>query len=65
MTNIGNLIFAIEKYFCGTANYAKREGYVFMDYMLCYHPTDYLYPVSQACDRLRQDIGIEGALLLI
>ena len=38
-TDIGNLLHAIEKYFGGTANYAKGKRYMFMDYMLRYHPT--------------------------
>ena len=45
-TDIGNILCGIEKYFGGTANYAKGKGYMFMDYMCRYHPTAYLYPVS-------------------
>ena len=61
-TDIGNLICAIEKYFGETENYAKGKGYMFMDYMLRYHPTAYLYPVYQACGGSCQDIGVEGAV---
>ena len=48
-TDIGNLLRAIEKYFGGTANYAKGKGSMFMDYMRRYHPTAYLYSVAHAC----------------
>ena len=64
-TDIGNLIRAIEKYLGGTANYAKVKGYMFMDYMRRYHPTAYLYPVSRACGRSQQDIGVEDAVAVI
>ena len=47
--NIGNLLRAIDKYFGGTANYAKGKRSIIMDYMRRYHPTAYLYPVSRAC----------------
>ena len=62
ITDIINIICAIAKYFGGTANYAKGKGYMFMDYIRRYHPTYYLYPVSQACGGSRQDIGVEGAV---
>ena len=45
-TDIGNLLFAIEKYFGGTANNAKGNLSMFMDYMRRYHPISYLYPIS-------------------
>ena len=61
-TDIGNLLRAIEKYFGGTANYAKGKGSMFMDYMRRYHPTAYLYSVARACGGSRQDIGTEGAI---
>ena len=64
-TDIGNLLHAIEKYFGGTANYAKEKGYMFMDYMRRYHPTSYLYPVSRACGGSRQEIGVEGAVSVL
>ena len=64
-TGIGNLIFAIEKYFGGTANYSKGKGSMFMDYMRRYHPTSYLYPVYRAWGGSRQDIGVEGAVAVI
>ena len=64
-TDIGNLICAIEKYFGGTANYAKGKVSMFMDYMCRYHPTAYLYPVSRACGGSRQDIGVEVAVSVI
>ena len=38
-TDISNLLRAIEKYFGGTANYAKGKGSMFMDYMRRCHPT--------------------------
>ena len=62
---IGNLLCAIEKYFGGTANYTKGEGYMFMDYLCRYHPIAYLYPVSRACGGLRQDTGVKGAVDVI
>ena len=44
-----SILRAIEKYFGGTANYAKGKGSLFMDYMRRYHPTAYLYSISRAC----------------
>ena len=64
-TDIGNLFRTIKKYFGGTANYAKGKGSMFMDYMRHYHPTSYLYPVSQSCGGSRQDLGVEGAVAVI
>ena len=37
-TKIGNLLCTIDKYFCGTENYAKGKGYILMEYMRRYHP---------------------------
>ena len=46
MTEIGNLLHTIEKYFGGNENYDKGKGYMSMEYMCRYHPTAYLYHVS-------------------
>ena len=62
MTEIGNLLHTIEKYFGETAKYAKVKGSMFMYYMFRCHPTAYLYPVYQSCVVSRQDISIEGAV---
>ena len=64
-TEIANSLCAIEKYFCGTANYVKGKGSVFMYYMRRYHPTAYLYPGSRACGGLLQDIGIAGEVTVL
>ena len=36
-----------------------------MDYMRRYYSKAYLYPVSKACGRSRQDIGVEGAVAVL
>ena len=64
-TDIVGILRAIEKYFGGTANYAKGKGSLFMDYMRRYHPTAYLYSISRACGGARQDIGVEGAIAVL
>ena len=64
-TDIGNLPRAIEKYFGGTAKYAKGKGSMFMDYMRRYHPTSYLYPLSKVSGVSFQNIGVEGAVAVL
>ena len=64
-TDIGNLLSAIEKYFGGATNYAKGKGYMLMDYMCLYHPTSYLYTMSQVCGGSRQDIGVVGVVAVL
>ena len=64
-THIGKLLCAIEKYFGGNVNYYKGKGSMFMYYMRRYHHTAYLYPVSQACGRSSQDIGVEGLVAVL
>ena len=64
-TDIGNILCAIEKYFGGTANYAKGKVSMLMEYMRRYHPTAYRYPVYLYCSGLRQEIGVESAVAVI
>ena len=60
--DVGNILQAMEKYFCETSNYAKGKGSMFLDWMRRYHPTAHLYSVARACGGSRQDIGVEGAV---
>ena len=36
-----------------------------MDYMHCYHPTSYLYPVSSDCGRSRQYTSVDDAVSVL
>ena len=64
-TNVGDPLRTIEKYFGGTAKYAKGKGSMFMDYMRRYLPKAYLYPVSQDCGGLLQYISVEGTVAVL
>ena len=48
-TDVVGLLRAIEKYFGGTANYAKGKGLLFMDWMRRFHPTAYLFSIVRVC----------------
>ena len=60
-----NILWAVEKYFGETANYAKGKGSMFLDWMRRYHPTAHLYLVVRACGGSRQDIGAVPVLMNI
>ena len=38
---------------------------MFMDYMICYHPIAYLYPVARVSGVSRQDISVEGVFYVL
>ena len=60
-TNVVMILRAVDKYFQGTtANYAKGKGSMFFNYTRCFHPTVYMYIITQACGGARQYVGIEG-----
>ena len=63
--DVNNILMAVEKYFGGTANYRKGKGAEYIFWMMRYHPTAYLYPVSRACGGARQDLGVEGSVAVI
>ena len=65
ITNIINLLRAVERYFGGNANYAKGKGAEFMNWMNRYHPTEYLYAVSRAFSGYCQDIGVEVVIAVL
>ena len=48
-TDIEDLLHCIEKEFGLNANYYKGHGSLFEKWMLTYHPTAYLYPITCAC----------------
>ena len=65
ITDIINLLRAVERYFGGNANHAKVKGAEFMNWMNCYHPTEYLYAVSWAFSGYCQDVGVEVAIAIL
>ncbi len=64
-TEIDNLLQCVEKGFCLTANYAKGHGSMFEQWIHVDHPTTYLYPILCACGGSRQDLGVEGAPVVL
>jgi hypothetical protein len=63
--DVGNILWAVEKYFGKMANYVKGKESMFLDWMRCYHPTLYLYLVARAYGRSRQDIGLGGVVSVL
>ncbi len=63
VTTDPNAIFwAIEKVFGETANYAKRSGSMYYDYMRTYNPKSYHYQITCALGGTKQDIDSESSM---